>query len=110
MVDKGWREKSMRIAGVILGFLFASAAAAQDTIVITVNNDAAVKRGVEIRDLVCDGHKVFSGHLEPGQTRRLRICADETGRGRISAVLRVGCSSSRKQLHEQIARGAEVRL
>ena len=94
------------LAGLIAGS--GAAARAADQVKVRISNPTEMKWTVEIRDMVCDGKVIYQGKMKPGESRKLRICADASGAGSIRAMVAGGCASAKVTIHDGLASGDEV--
>jgi hypothetical protein len=95
---------------LLAGAIAMSAAAARsgDQVKVRISNPTEIKWNVEIRDLVCDEKVIYQGKMKPGESRKLRICADDAGAGRIVAIVAGGCASAKATVFDGLGSGDEV--
>ncbi len=99
--------RSSWLAAILLA-LNAPWAGAADYVLVRMVNPTEMKWNVEVRDLVCEGSVLWQGKMEPGQVKKLRVCAGDDGLGTIRAVVAGGCASAKATIHEGLAKGTEI--
>ncbi len=91
-------------AACLVAFLPAKARAEQQ-IRIEISNESDMKRSIELRDMLCEERVVFRAKMEPGESKKVRICADDQGIGAVAAVVATGCASATVNMHQGLKNG-----
>lgn len=100
--------RRVMMVALIAGLMGSGAGLAADQVKVRIHNPSEMKLNVEIRDMVCDEKVIWRGKMQPGDTRKLRICADAGGTGIIRAVVAGGCASAKATIYDALGGGDEI--
>jgi len=85
----------------------AGAGAAEPTISAEVTNFSEMDRWVQVTDLVC-GTVLFKDKMQAQAKLPVKLCADDSGKGKVQFYIRIGCTKNQTVVKEGIEQGALV--